>query len=60
MLEVEVELDEVFFKTVSLDRDVSEPLKRGRVSQQQSKVLVSAEPKDANKEHNPKKHCKKK
>jgi len=56
----EVELDEGFFKTVSLDRDKSEPLKRGRGSQQQSKVLVSIESKDAKEDHNPKKHSKKK
>lgn len=56
----EVELDEGFFKTVSLGRDKNEPLKRGRGSQQQSKVLVSVESKDAKEDHNPKKHSKKK
>lgn len=56
MLGDEVELDEGSFKTVSLDRDKEKPLKRGRRSQQQSKVLVSVESKDAKESHNPKKH----
>ena len=58
LLGEEVELDEGFFKTVSSDRDKSEPLKRGRGSQQQSKVLVSAESKDSKDAYNPKKHGK--
>ena len=58
LLGEEVELDEGFFKTVSSDRDKSEPLKRGRGSQQQSKVLVSAESKDSKDAYNPKKHSK--
>lgn len=42
----EVELDEGYFETVSKKRDKSEPLKRGRGSQKQTKVLVSAESKE--------------
>ena len=42
-LEGEVEVDEGFFETISITRDVSEKLKRGKGSQKQSKVLVSAE-----------------
>jgi len=41
----EVELDEGFFETVSITRDKSEPLKRGRGSQRQTTVLVSVESK---------------
>ncbi len=59
-LKDEVELDDGFFKTVTAERDKSETLKRGRGSQQQTKVLVSVESKDAKEEHNPKKHSKKK
>lgn len=39
----EVELDEGFFETVSITRDKTEPLKRGRGSQKQTTVLVSVE-----------------
>lgn len=43
MLENEVELDEGFFETVSITRDKAKPLKRGRGSEKQTTVLVSAE-----------------
>ncbi len=56
----EIELDKGFFETVSITRDRSEPLKRGRGSQRQTTVLVSVESKDAGNKHNPKKHSKKK
>jgi len=56
----EVELDEGFFKTIDPDLDKSEPLKRGRGSQKQTSVLVSAESKSAPEEYSPKKHGKKK
>ena len=59
-LKEEIELDEGFFETVSIARDKSEPLKRGRGSQRQTTVLVSVESKDALDSHNPKKHSKKK
>jgi len=59
-LEGEIELDEGFFETVSITRDKSEPLKRGRGSQRQTIVLVSVESKDAGDDYNPKKHGKKK
>ena len=39
----EVELDEGFFETVSITRDKTEPLKRGKGSQKQTTVLVSVE-----------------
>ena len=39
----EVELDDGFFETVSITRDKTEPLKRGRGSQRQTAVLVSVE-----------------
>ena len=39
----EVELDEGFFETVSIVRDKTEPLKRGKGSQKQTTVLVSVE-----------------
>jgi len=55
-----IELDEGFFETVSITRDKSEPLKRGRGSQRQTTVLVSVESKNAGKNHNPKKHVKEK
>jgi len=42
----ELELDEGYFETVSIKRDKSEPLKRGRGSQRQTKVLVCAESKE--------------
>ncbi len=57
-LKDQIELDEGFFETVSITRDKSEPLKRGRGSQRQTTVLVSVESKDAGKSHNPKKHGK--
>ena len=44
-LKGEVELDEGFFETVSIHRDKEEKLKRGRGSQRQTTVLVSAESK---------------
>lgn len=59
-LNEEIELDEGFFETVSITRDKSEPLKRGRGSQRQTTVLVSIESRDAKENHNPKKHGKKK
>ena len=59
-LKNEIELDEGFFETVSITRDKSEALKRGRGSQRQTTVLVSVESKDAGDKHNPKKHGKKK
>ena len=43
MLEGQVEIDEGFFETVSITRDKTEALKRGRGSQRQTTVLVSAE-----------------
>ena len=60
MLSEEIELDEGFFETVSINRGKSEPLKRGLGSQRQTKVLVCIESKDAKQDHNPKKHGKKK
>ncbi len=42
-LKNEVELDDGFFETVSINRDKAEPLKRGRGSQRQTMVLVSVE-----------------
>lgn len=59
-LKDEIELDEGFFETVSITRDNSEPLKRGRGSQRQTTVLVSVESKEAGDDYNPKKHGKKK
>jgi len=56
----EVELDDSFFKTVVINRNKSETIKRGRGSQQQTKVLVSIESKDAEDAYNPKKHGKRK
>lgn len=44
-LEGNVEIDEGFFETVSVTRDYNEPLKRGRGSEKQSAVFVSAESK---------------
>lgn len=44
-LKDEIELDEGFFETVSITRDKSEPLKRGRGSQRQTTVLVTVESK---------------
>ena len=59
-LKEEIELDEGFFETVSITRDKSEPLKRGRGSQRQTTVLVSVESRDSEENHNPKKHSEKK
>jgi transposase-like protein len=56
----EIELDEGFFETVSITRDKTEPLKRGRGSQRQSTVLVAAESKVEEHDYNPKKHGTKK
>ncbi|KAA1246294.1 transposase [Aquimarina sp. RZ0] len=50
----------MFFETVSITRDKSEPLKRVRGSQRQTTVLVSVESRDAGESHDPKKHGKKK
>jgi len=52
----EIELDEGFFETVSITRDKTEALKRGRGSQRQSTVLVAAESKIDERDYNPKKH----
>ena len=56
----EVELDEGFFETVSITRDKSEPLKRGRGSQRQTTVLVSVESKPAEEYVDSKKYSTKK
>ena len=45
MLNDEVELDEGFFETVSITRDKTKPLKRGRGSEKQTTVLIGAESK---------------
>jgi len=42
-LSEEIELDEGFFETVSITRDKTEPLKRGRGSQRQTAVLIGIE-----------------
>jgi hypothetical protein len=55
-LKGEVELDEGFFKTVSITRDKNEPLKRGRGSQKQTAVLVSVESKPVTDEDRSKKY----
>jgi len=60
LLEEEVELDEGFFETVSIRRDKAKPLKRGRGSEKQSTVLVSAESNYSEDQYNPKKHTIKK
>jgi hypothetical protein len=52
----QVELDDGLFETVSITRDKSEPLKRGRGSQKQTAVLVCVESKLATDEYNQKKH----
>jgi DNA-binding XRE family transcriptional regulator len=39
----EIELDDGFFETVDITRDMNKPLKRGRGSQRQTTVLVMAE-----------------
>lgn len=59
-LDDEIELDEGFFKTVSITRDKSAPLKRGRGSQQQSTVLVAAESQLAQEDYDTKNHSTKK
>lgn len=59
-LEGEVELDEGFFETVSKNRDKSKPLKRGRGSEKQTTVLVSAESRTVEDEKLSKKHSTKK
>ena len=56
----EVELDEGFFETVSLTRDKEEPLKRGRGSQRQTTVLVSAESQPVTEEESRRKYKTKK
>jgi len=56
----EIELDEGFFETVSITRDKTAPLKRGRGSQRQSTVLVAAESRIEEQNYNPKKHRTKK
>jgi DNA-binding XRE family transcriptional regulator/DNA-directed RNA polymerase subunit RPC12/RpoP len=43
ILSNEIELDDGFFETVDISRNINEPLKRGRGSQRQSTVLVMAE-----------------
>jgi len=52
----EVELDDGFFETVSITRDKTKPLKCGRGSEKQSKVLISVESKPAPDSFNEKKH----
>jgi hypothetical protein len=57
----EIELDDGFFETVCISKDVDKPLKRGRGSQRQTTVMVLAESReveltDLNKKH---KHQKK-
>lgn len=42
----EIELDDGFFETVSINRKKNEPLKRGKGSQKQTTVLVMAESKE--------------
>jgi hypothetical protein len=56
----EVELDEGFFETVSVTRDKSEPLKRGKGSQKQTTVLVATESKPVEDSEKSKKFSKKK
>lgn len=60
LLEDEIELDEGFFETVSITRDKTIPLKRGRGSEKQSTVLVGIESKQSEDQYNPKKHTIKK
>lgn len=55
----EVEFDEGFFETVSITRDMNEPLKRGRGSEKQTIVLVSAESKTVEDENLSGKYSKK-
>jgi len=56
----EFELDDGFFETVSITRDKTVALKRGRGSQRQSTVLVAVESKPAEQDYNSKKHGTKK
>ena len=56
MLKDEVELDEGFFETVSITRDKTKALKRGRGSEKQTTVLVSAESETIEDETISKKH----
>jgi len=56
----ELELDDGFFETVSITRDKTVALKRGRGSQRQSTVLVAVESKPAEQDYNSKKHGTKK
>lgn len=56
----EVEIDEGFFETVSINRDPEEKLKRGRGSQRQTTVFVSAESVEVTDPEISKKHVKKK
>lgn len=59
-LDNEIELDDGFFETVSINREKDEPLKRGRGSQRQTTVLVMAESKEVENENVSKKYeCKK-
>lgn len=46
----EIELDDGFFETVSINRKKNEPLKRGKGSQKQTTVLVMAESKEVDDE----------
>lgn len=58
-LDTQIELDDGFFETVSIDQNKNVPLKRGRGSQRQTTVLVMAESKDLKNEFVSKKHeCK--
>lgn len=57
----EIELDDGFFETVSINRKKNEPLKRGKGSQKQTTVLVMAESKEVDNEQlNKKYQCNKK
>jgi hypothetical protein len=57
----EIELDDGFFETVSIQRKKNEPLKRGKGSQKQTTVLVMAESREVFDEAiNEKYHCNKK
>lgn len=57
----EIELDDGFFETVSINRKKKEPLKRGKGSQKQTTVLVMAESKEVDDERlNKKYQCNKK
>jgi hypothetical protein len=57
----EIELDDGFFETVSIQRRKNEPLKRGKGSQKQTTVLVMAESREVFDEAiNEKYHCNKK